>query len=200
MGELSKFKPIDSAEEELARFIGVSLEEVESAVEYDSLGNPLTKEQSEFFRNSKIRDSQGRLLVCYHGSNENFEVFDKEKRNKGDSLGLGFYFSSEEGISKQYSENVKKFYLNIKNPRFYEKNNIKQWFLMEVAREYGLMDRSMVGVNLNTLVTGLLQEDGYDGVMAHSNIEESFEIVAYEPNQIKLVTNQKPTSGKNINK
>ena len=42
----------------------------------DSLGNPLTPEQVAFFKDSKIRDSQGRLLVCYHGTRKaGFEEF-----------------------------------------------------------------------------------------------------------------------------
>ena len=44
--------------------------------EQDSMGNPLTPEQSAFFKNSKVRDSQGRLLVCYHGTKKaGFEEF-----------------------------------------------------------------------------------------------------------------------------
>ena len=44
--------------------------------EQDSLGNPLTPEQSAFFKDSKIRDDQGNLLVCYHGTkNAGFEEF-----------------------------------------------------------------------------------------------------------------------------
>ena len=37
--------------------------------EKDSLGNILTQEQITFFRDSKVRDEQGRLLVCYHFTN-----------------------------------------------------------------------------------------------------------------------------------
>lgn len=44
--------------------------------EQDSMGNPLTPEQVAFFKDSKIRDSQGRLLVCYHGTQKaGFEEF-----------------------------------------------------------------------------------------------------------------------------
>lgn len=44
--------------------------------EQDSMGNILTPAQSTFFKNSKVRDNQGRLLVCYHGTkNAGFEEF-----------------------------------------------------------------------------------------------------------------------------
>ena len=34
----------------------------------DNLGNQLTQEQIEYFKNSKIVDKDGQLIVCYHGS------------------------------------------------------------------------------------------------------------------------------------
>lgn len=44
--------------------------------EQDSMGNPLTSEQVAFFKDSKIRDEQGKLLLCYHGTkNAGFEEF-----------------------------------------------------------------------------------------------------------------------------
>lgn len=44
--------------------------------EQDSMGNILTPAQSTFFKNSKVRDNQGKLLVCYHGTkNAGFEEF-----------------------------------------------------------------------------------------------------------------------------
>lgn len=46
------------------------------SIEQDSMGNPLTPEQVAFFKDSKIRDEQGRLLVCYHGTKKaGFEEF-----------------------------------------------------------------------------------------------------------------------------
>jgi len=46
------------------------------SIEQDSMGNPLTPEQVAFFKDSKIRDEQERLLVCYHGTKKaGFEEF-----------------------------------------------------------------------------------------------------------------------------
>ena len=43
----------------------------------DSNGNTLSKEQQEFFKDSKVRDKNGNLMVMYHGTNTpNFTVFD----------------------------------------------------------------------------------------------------------------------------
>ncbi len=51
-----------------------------AAVQYslsDSDGNTLTNEQSEYFKDSKVRDDEGNLKVMYHGSrSEAFSTFD----------------------------------------------------------------------------------------------------------------------------
>lgn len=46
----------------------------------DSEGNTLTKEQAEFFKESKIRDKDGNLLVMYQGASEDFTVFDRKNQ------------------------------------------------------------------------------------------------------------------------
>lgn len=85
----------------------------ELSQEVDSEGNPLTKEQVEFFKNSKVRDSQGRLLVCYHGTDATFTTFEK-----GD---IGFHFGTKEQATFRLEKRNKKgniltCYLNITNP------------------------------------------------------------------------------------
>ena len=51
----------------------------------DSDGKALTKEQIEFFKNSKVRDANGNLLRVYHGSASKFTVFlyvdEREKKH-----------------------------------------------------------------------------------------------------------------------
>lgn len=54
-------------------------EDLEMSNEYDNEGHQLTKAQAEFFKNSKVRDSNGRLIVCYHGTDSEFDVFDNSK-------------------------------------------------------------------------------------------------------------------------
>ena len=71
----------------------------------DSKGNQLSLEQSDYFKDSKVVDKQGRLLVCYHGTKSDFDTFDKSKigsNYKGFSAwGKGFYFISDETRAKQ---------------------------------------------------------------------------------------------------
>ena len=55
----------------MKRYIKSSQSEV-----HDSEGNILTPAQINYFKNSKIRDSKGNLLVCYHGTQSGgFEEF-----------------------------------------------------------------------------------------------------------------------------
>ena len=49
----------------------------------DSQGRNLTAEQQEFFRDSKVVDGQGRLLVLYHQTDELFTVFDPLHQGAG---------------------------------------------------------------------------------------------------------------------
>ena len=52
----------------------------------DNLGNELTKEQIEYFKDTKIVDKNNNLLVCYHGSpTPNFKEFDP--RNQKSQFG-----------------------------------------------------------------------------------------------------------------
>ena len=96
----------------------------------DSEGNDLTKEQKEFFADSKVRDSEGNLLVVYHGTpNGNTTVFDKVKTSKINDMGQGIYFSTNKGDASSYmgkSRNKKLYstYVNIKAP-FVVSDNVK---------------------------------------------------------------------------
>ena len=81
----------------------------------DSEGNELTNEQQEYFKDSKVRDEDGNLLVVYHGSYEDFTVFDKTKGRANMDI-QGSFFSPQEIDAGGYGPNVKAYYLNITNP------------------------------------------------------------------------------------
>lgn len=105
------------------------IEDAEMSNEYDSEGNQLSVKQAEFFKNSKVRDSQGRLLVCYHGTkNPGFTEFDPRYADsqfgaykfRGANVN---YFASNKESAIGYTEigierdgNVYACYLNITNP------------------------------------------------------------------------------------
>ena len=83
----------------------------------DSEGKSLTEEQVEYFKNSKVRDDKGNLLIAYHGSPNKFFTFDRNRIGKGtDQFGAGFYFATDENSAHSYGDNIHKIYLNIEKP------------------------------------------------------------------------------------
>ena len=89
----------------------------------------LTKEQEEYFKNSKIRDEQGNLLICYHGtSTPGFDEFNHDGKNsqfgnyKFGKYNINFFATNKE-VAKGYTDigverdgNIYYCYLNIVNP------------------------------------------------------------------------------------
>ena len=95
--------------------------------ERDSEGNTLSKEQQEFFKDSKIRDKNGNLLVVRHGTNTDFNIFDFSMSGKnGKAEGYGFYFSDDPEITNRYGGIQKEVYLNITKPLYNNKRTIKK--------------------------------------------------------------------------
>ena len=60
----------------------------------NSEGDELTKAQIEYFKNSKVRDDNGNLLVVYHGTTADFNIFDRAFGNSEGDFGRGFYFTT----------------------------------------------------------------------------------------------------------
>lgn len=68
----------------------------------DNLGNTLSKEQQEFFKDSQIRDKDGNLKVMYHGTKRADRVgniFDPEKATSGPMA----FFTENKDIATNYS-------------------------------------------------------------------------------------------------
>lgn len=138
-----------------------------SGVQYsleDSEGNTLTEAQQEYFKDSKVRDEKGNLLVMYHGTTEDFTVFDKKKARASGTYGRGFYFTRENNHAKHYGE-AKAYYLKIDNPlstkeKTITKNQLKK-FLEVIAKDedYGL-DNYGYGSTVESVIDEIY--DDYD--------------------------------------
>lgn len=127
-----------------------SLEESLSQ-EVDNEGNSLTQEQIEFFKNSKVRDKDGKLIVCYHGTpNPGFKEFNP-KSNKSQFGGYKFdnynvnYFTTDRKSAASFTEigierdgNVYACYLNITNP--YVVNNSTE---AELRSSFNIKDSNL---------------------------------------------------------
>lgn len=86
----------------------------------DSTGRKLSKQQQEFFKDSKVRDAEGRLKTVYHGSSAQFTKFSADFMSKnGSSEGQGFYFTDLKTMAQGYEKDggqLLEGYLDIKNP------------------------------------------------------------------------------------
>ena len=176
--------------------------------ETDSEGNILSKEQIEFFKNSKVRDEKGRLLVLYHGTGRSFTVF-----RKGD---IGFHFGTKAQAhrSQAWGKDGKtdSYYLNITNPLVLE-YDYGSWdgeFLAprfirdEVAttpediKILKDIEENMYGgaysSPASTALRNWIKSKGYDGIKYQNSFEGSgnyYSYIAFHPNQIKHILNKK---------
>ena len=153
----------------------------------DSDANTLTETQVEYFKDSKVRDENGNLLVCYHGTDSKFTEFDPSFIGDDNKLGLGFYFTRGKELKFDYDNKIKA-YINIKNP-IYDNNPMLDDILV---REESLRKE---GYTQEQVLNKIYKEFGYDGIIAKHNRDA---VVAFFPNQIKETTNIRPTFNNDI--
>lgn len=145
----------------------------------DSEGRELSKGQQEYFAESKVRDEDGNLRVVYHGSSEDFTVFDRTKARANMDI-QGSFFSPWDLDAQGYGENVRAFYLNITNPA---PEGIAYKALNKFKGQNG------AGIKAREYLENL----GYDGV---NNGDEEY--IAFYSHQIKNIDNENPTEDPDI--
>ena len=187
---------------------------VKYSMRVDSDGRELSEAQQEFFKDSKVRDEEGRLLTLYHGTKSDFNTFEYGHTNSWNMLGDGFYFTPDRRRAGTYAwgGRVLDVYLNLVNP--FVSNNashiellcnslgksmnyINKW---ADRKGYGSGDFFRIANYADDKKINLkenLQNLGFDGIMYYS-YGEFAEAVAYSSNQIKSVTNQTPTENPDI--
>lgn len=122
--ELTSTNSIPSSNKDVNTTTKYSIQESEnnsgSFSMQDNQGRTLTKEQQEYFKDSKIKDRNGLLMTVYHGTNNDFNIFDKQYVSKNTKnagfYGDGFYFTPDKESARQYGKSLKEVYLDIKNP------------------------------------------------------------------------------------
>lgn len=166
----------------------------------DSAGRELSAEQAEYFKDSKVRDKDGNLLVMYHGTGDNFTTFDRAKigGNFGQISDLGFYFTPYYEDARGYASNhrskghVMQAYLNITNPLIVEDEGWGSAANQADVRHGDLLRWAKDG--------------GHDGIIVRSIDEEFLDeggnpdtvYIAFSPEQIKNVDNLSPTKNPDI--
>lgn len=145
----------------------------------DSNGNKLSSKQRDYFKDSKIRDDDGNLLVVYHGTSENFTVFDRTKSRANMDI-QGSFFSPWDVDASGYGGNVGAYYLNIKNPA-------------SESMGYKALNKFQGQNNAGVKAREYLESLGYDGV---NNGGEEY--IAFRSEQIKRIDNKNPTSDPDV--
>ena len=144
---------------------------------------------------SKVVNADGTPKVMYHGTNEDFTVFDRSKGKKKihlNVLGDGNYFTALEQGATRYGSNVVAAYLDIKNP--YVKADGFNTVADQIASEFGIARDSFTGKD----VSSILRRRGYDGVVMYDGNGEIVIANAFSSNQIKSATDNIGTfDGKN---
>lgn len=135
----------------------------------------------KWFKGSKVIDSKGNPLICYHGSNTDFDNFDNSKIKIG-WLGKGFYFTDDKKIAKTFGKKIITCYINLKKPYIAESNE-PNGLITELKNKYNL---SLEHENDISIV---LKKKGFDGlVYKHWDSTGTFYSV-FNPNQIKSIYN-----------
>lgn len=172
----------------------------------DSQNRKLSKGQQEYFKDSKMRDGNGNLKVMYHGTKDNFNIFEHNyKKNDYGFWGKGFYFTSDINVAKDYADwkkgnngtepKVMEVYLDIKNPLIVDK--------VETSAKHTI--KNILGVDIDTdgyatitqeesnKITQELIKRGYDGIIYTHPQGQTTEAMVLNSNQIKNVDNLNPT-------
>lgn len=113
-GESNAQPSVDSIRQGNANSQVKSNDKVQNSMR-DSVGRELTEAQQEYFKDSKVRDADGNLLVMYRGGTGTKTVFTRERSRYSNLYGRGFYFTKDKDRASQYG-GVREFYLNIQAP------------------------------------------------------------------------------------
>ena len=90
-----------------------------SAPDRDSTGRELSAEQAEYFKDSKVRDKDGNLLVMYHQTDGAFTVFDTKHDGAGardNETPFGIFLKTTDRDIGVRGKNQMALYANITNP------------------------------------------------------------------------------------
>lgn len=173
----------------------------------DSKGRELTEEQQAFFRDSKITDAEGRLLVLYHGTTAYGEIT-KFRRGRSGWLGPGIYLASRQADAQRYADamgegngQLYELYANVTKPLVVTDGNPVPEILREAyGRDSIYKSRSAKQSNDTHIITSAdikkLQGKGYDGIQW--NFGGNTEVSVFSSEQIKRVDNESPTSDPDI--
>ena len=182
----------------------------------DSNGRQLTPEQQEYFKDSKVRDEEGRLLTVYDGSKQGgFTVFNRNLN----------YYTNNKDMADSYSPKGDMYegYLDIKKPFVIDANGDK-WSGIAIDKETKDLIQAYGGsvfkergkwrtspADIASVISEAVDEGelDYDGVIV-LNVDDTGmyyktksknlgnDYITFNSNQFKNIDNAKPTNNPDI--
>ena len=120
----------------------------------------LTKEQQEYFKDSKVRDENGNLKVMYHGTDADFNIFTYENYGKtGTAYGKGFYFTDSKEAGKSYGKNLKEVYLDIKKPMEIGKTTMSRVEFEKLVKEINKATNGIIEADYGNIESAVMEYD-----------------------------------------
>ena len=186
----------------------------------DTAGRQITAEQSEFFKDSKMRDKDGNLMVLYHGTPHDFTVFDISRSGENydgwSEYGKGIYLTPSQKSAQYYADNagygkntnLMEVYADVRNP--FNTLEAVDFDISDLAEKYELTEFDVnffkgAGYRLidflkthNEDVRSYLTEKGFDGIWDMDKRGNVAQVVAYRENQVKNTDNTNPTENPDI--
>lgn len=191
----------------------------------DTSGRELSPKQSEYFADSKVADDEGRLMVMYHGTPDgsfntfrdgiNFFTPNKEYATQYEHPSQ----SSRTAGKAAEAPKTYEVYLNITHPFDIRNEADRQRFIDDYVKGGWALGIDPYVPYKDTTKTGLpsweeadniyewMDENGlldeYDGILVdeggtESGFDRGISYVTFNPNQIKSVDNENPTSTNDI--
>lgn len=117
-GESNAQPSVDSIRQSNDNSQEKSSDKVQSSMR-DSAGRELTEAQQAYFKDSKVRDADGNLLVMYHQTDGTFTVFDTKHKGAGagdDETPFGIFLKRTPRNIGVRGEKQMELYADIRNP------------------------------------------------------------------------------------
>lgn len=165
----------------------------------ESIDSPAFK---QWFKNSKIVDSEGNPLRVYHGTDKYFTSF---RLSREGVLGKGIYLTPDPKRASGYSTdsafgdtrtdgtNVIPLYASIKNPLVVKDDENGRNPSVAALVALGVDRKKALAIvekafeqkgNLHSQIYKRAIDQGYDGIVVYRG-DELFEVVAFDPRQVK---------------
>ncbi len=177
--------------------------------EKDAQGRKISKYIQNYFSNTVFKTEDGFLIPLYHATDNEFNVFEY-----GD---FGFHVGSAEQAMFLKKKYIKEVYVNITSP-LYIREDTMTWPGLAVANkalqqgiiseeEYEKLSKldgflkKDANSESNKAIKELLKEKGYDGIIYNNGHEgEGLSAIAFDSEQLKYVSNENPTTNRDLRK